>query len=326
MATEATPGVVGKAGRLLSIDQFRGYAILGMILVNFIGRFDVTPWILKHHKAGMSYNDTIAPVFIFVVGIGFMLSMSRRIQKDGLRAARRAAVKRYAILTFLGFIVYAGYFWDALSDIGLAGLLALPFIDKRPGGRLAAAMGYLAVYQALYSCLGYGGWVLANSLNGGPLGPLSWAFILLFGTRAYDLLATRDARTITRGCLAWGIGLGLAGWALRLEWPGIKMEWPFTQYGMSAPYALYSTGLCFLTLLPFYYLCDIRGFQFPHLTVLGENPLILYLAHGVLVGAGHLCLRSNAPLPFILTGFLCIYGTCYGLARWLRRKHTIIKI
>jgi len=64
---ESSPQPSQAPQRILSIDQFRGYAVLTMIFVNFIGRFDLTPWMLKHHKVGMSFNDTIAPIFIFVV-------------------------------------------------------------------------------------------------------------------------------------------------------------------------------------------------------------------------------------------------------------------
>ncbi|HOT51781.1 MAG TPA: heparan-alpha-glucosaminide N-acetyltransferase domain-containing protein, partial [Candidatus Hydrogenedentes bacterium] len=172
--------------RIPSMDQFRGYAILTMIFVNFVGRFDATPWMLQHHRTGMSFNDTIAPIFIFVVGMGFRLSLLRRAEKIGIAAARKAAAWRYAKLTILGFIVYFGYFWDALSDIGVAGLLTLFLIDKSPAVRIAAAFGLLGAYQALFSLAGYGEWVMRESVNGGPLGPLSWAFILLMGTVAYD--------------------------------------------------------------------------------------------------------------------------------------------
>lgn len=55
-------------GRLVYLDQVRGYAIFGMILVNILGMFDVMPWILKHHHEGFSYADHIAPLFLFIVG------------------------------------------------------------------------------------------------------------------------------------------------------------------------------------------------------------------------------------------------------------------
>jgi len=149
--------------RIVSMDQFRGYAILAMIFVNFVGGFDITPWLLKHHRTGMSYNDTIAPIFVFVVGMGMRLSWLKRSARDGARLARHVAAKRYILLTIIGFVIYAGYLWDALTDIGIAGLLSLPFIDRGPAARTATALIFLTLYQAIYSLTGYGDWVLEHS-------------------------------------------------------------------------------------------------------------------------------------------------------------------
>lgn len=165
-----------------------------------------------------------------------------------------------------------------------------------------------------------------NSLNGGPLGPLSWASILLFGSVAYDLIATHDTRKIVAGCLSWGIGLSLLGWLLRAEWPGIKAFWPFSQYGMSAPYPVYATGLCFLTLLFFYLACDQWNLRFPHLTLLGENPLVLYLVHGALLAIGEAILPDSASLPVVVVGFVVIYTICYATAYVLHRRGMIVKL
>jgi len=312
--------------RIPSIDQFRGYAILMMIFVNFIGRFDATPWMLKHHRLGMSFNDTVAPIFIFVVGMGFRLSLMRRTEKVGLASARKDAAWRYLKLTILGLVVYFGYFWDALSDIGVAGLLTLFLIDKSGGIRAVAALAFLGVYQAFFSLAGYGDWVLRESINGGPLGPLSWAFILLMGTLAYDVMVRGSRSEIVRSCVAWGIALSMAGWSLKMPWTGIKPEWPFTQYGMSAPYPLYAAGLCFLALLMFHVLCDVHRVRVPHLTVLGENPLALYLLQGALILPGHSILPANAPPYAIASGFAVVYTICYAFALILHRKGIIFKL
>ena len=313
--------------RIVSIDQFRGYAILGMVFVNYIDRFNITPWMLQHHREGMSFNDTIAPIFIFVVGMGFRLSMLRRVEKEGLGAARRATAKRYLSLAILGFAIYQGYLWDALSDIGLGGLLALMFMDKTPKVRIAVAALFLGLYQAAFSLTPYGQYVMSSSLNGGPLGPFSWGFILLMGSVAYDFMATSDSRKVAQAsCLLWGVGLSVLGWALKIEWPGVKAAWPFSQYWMTSPYPLYSTGLCFFTLLFFHYLCDVRRLRFPQLSTLGENPLVLYLAHLLLVEIVALVLPDSASLLAILIGFLCVYGACYALAFGLHHKHIIVKI
>ncbi len=316
--------------RIAAIDQARGYAILGMILVNVLGHFDCIPWMLKHHREGFSYADTIAPLFIFIVGMGFRLSFMRRVERDGLSRARRDALRRYLILCGLGLLY--GFFdlkvsvWDALLDIGMAGILALPFMHLGVSARLAAGTCMLALYQALFSLVGYGAWVMTESINGGPLGPLSWAFILLAGTVAWDLVASARPSRIMVGCVAGALVFAAAGWALRAPWPGLKPFWPFTQYGMSAPYPVYSTGLCLLTVLAFYLLCDQGKLRLPHLTVLGHNPLAVYILQAVLALVTGVIVPQGAPWPAALGSFLAVYLVCYCVALWLFRTGRIIKL
>lgn len=242
--------------RLVYLDQIRGYAVFGMILVNVLGMFDCMPWLLKHHHEGFSYADHIAPLFIFIVGIGFHMSFEKAVLREGLARARKRAARRYIILCLLG-LLYGGFdltvsIWDALLDIGTAGLLALPFMHRSTTARIAAGCGFLMAYQAIFSLTGYGEWVVNNSINGGPLGPLSWTFILLLGSAADDWMNNRSPKTIMVRLLTASATLSLAGWLIRAEWPGFKLPWHFSPYAMTAPYPLYAAGLCFFSILIFY--------------------------------------------------------------------------
>ncbi len=55
-------------GRLRSLDQFRGYCVVGMLLVNFLAGLQLTPDILEHHNTYFSYADAVLPAFLFAVG------------------------------------------------------------------------------------------------------------------------------------------------------------------------------------------------------------------------------------------------------------------
>lgn len=238
--------------------------------------------------------------------------------------------RRYAILTLIGILYYAPLdwrgWWDALVDIGLSGLLALPFLSRGAKVRVLAACGYLLVYQLLFTYSGYGSWTMAHSYDGGPLGPLSWVFCLLLGTVAYDILATRNAKRIVLGCLAWGIGLCIVGWALRAEWPGVKAFWPFSQTGMTSPYATYATGLAFLTYLLFYLLSDVWGKQIPTLTVVGMNPLVMYILHGAYCSIHGTIVPKESGVALAVMAFCGLYLMCYVVARYLYRNGMIVKI
>ncbi len=330
MKTADCDGATQKPRRLLFIDQCRGYAVFGMILVNVLGLFDRMPWMLKHHLEGFSYADHIAPLFIFVVGIGFRLSYQRTVRADGVAAARRRAIRRYGILMGLG-LLFGGFHlraavWDALMAIGVGGMLALPFMNASWRIRLIAAVLYLSSYQFLFSCTGYGPWVMTNSINGGPLGPLSWSFMLLLGTVAADCIFTLSRKRMLFSLAAFAVILSGAGWLLRMEWPGQKDLWPFSQFAMTAPYALYATGLCFVSLLFFHTLCERFNRALPHLTILGRNPLVLYLLQGALVLIVRVAVPSDVSTIAALLCFALVYGACYAVALWLHRTNRIIKI
>lgn len=322
---------INDSQRLLSMDQLRGYAIFGMILVNFLGQFEVMPWHFKHHTTGFSFADTIAPLFIFIVGMGFRLSLQRRVQAVGLGSALRAAARRYTVLILIGIVIYnpidPGNWWDALVDIGAGGLLALPWLMAPARVRVAAAFAYLGAFQTLFSLTAYGPWLMGNSFNGGPLGILSWAFILLMGTLAWDIIASGAPRAILVRLVGYGAALFLCGWLLRMPWGAWKAEWPFSQYWMTAPYPMASAGLSFLTAAFFYWFCDRLGWKFPHLTVLGRNPLVLYITQYVLIGLhGAFIAERDSSLFMALLSFAAFYLVCYAVAWRLYVDRVIIKL
>lgn len=314
--------------RRLSIDQFRGFAIFGMIMVNYLGHFQAIPATFKHPHYGMTFANTIAPFFLIAVGMGFRISFVRALAKQGYRFALLHSVKRYLILIFIGIVLYGPNLkcdiWDALVDIGFSGLLALPFITQTKKIRVIAAFAFLGLYQLLFIYAGYGQWTMANSIDGGPLGPLSWVSILLFGTVLYDFLTESDQKNFIRKTLFIGIGLSVAGFLLSLLQP--QEYWQFSQRSMSIAYPLFSSGIGFLTFLAFYFVNDMKSIEIPHLTVLGINPLLVYILQTILIGMHGSLLPSDAPLWQAIFGFLAIYLLCYLVARYLYRSKMVIKL
>lgn len=75
---------------------------------------------------------------------------------------------------------YGGWEWDTLQNIGLAGLMALPFIRFDKWGRLIMVG---ITFTVLTILMQNGLFPLANSiLEGGIIGGFSWACILLMGS------------------------------------------------------------------------------------------------------------------------------------------------
>jgi len=325
---EELAAISGSGKRIAAIDQFRGFAIFGMILVNYLGYFEVMPETLKHPRYGMTFANAIAPYFIFVVGMGFKISLSRRITRMGARAAYSQAIKRYLILILIGVVVYGPDpvtdMWDALVDIGFGGLITLPFIRKSKNFRIIIAFVYLIVYQALFAFTAYGAWTMAHSIDGGPLGPISWASILIFGTVQMDYLLENNRKAFMKKSLILGIPLLMLGYGLSFLKP--YELWEISQRSMTMAYPILSSGLSILTFLGFYWLADINKIKIPHLSVLGWNPLVIYILQQVLIIVYGDYLPKSSPFLHALFGFVIIYAICYLVAHYLARNQLIIKI
>ncbi len=254
------------APRLASLDQFRGYTVLGMFLVNFVGGRDAVPAVLKHHNTYCSYADTIMPQFLLAVGFGMRLSFLRRRDREGAAAAYRHLAARCLGLILLGIVVYhltgayrtwgelnarpAGEFllgtfkrqpFEALTHIGVTSLWVLPVIAA-PGWVRALFAAGSAGLHVWASLAGYYAWNLADppGIDGGPLGFLTWTVPLVAGTLAHDWVAA-DARPLPK-LLAAGAALMAVGYLLSLlnrftppnditrmpSWAHIHDGFPFT--------------------------------------------------------------------------------------------------
>ena len=316
------------AKRLLSLDAFRGFAIFGMILVNYLGYFEVIPLTFKHPRYGMTFANAIAPYFVFAVGMGLRMSLARRIVKAGAKKAYLHTVNRYMTLILIGVVVYGPDpvtdMWDALVDIGFAGLITLPFIMQGKTMRSVFTFLLLVVYQLLFVFTGYGEWTMANSIDGGPLGVISWASILVFGTIQMDYLKEGPPRGFIKKSLFLGIPLLIIGLALSYLKPA--EHWEFSQRSMTIAYPVFASGLSVVTFAVFYWIADLRKFKIPHLRVLGVNPLVIYIIQQVLIGFYGDFLPKTAMLWQALLGFCIIYGICYLVAKYLDRNGFIIKL
>ena len=220
--------------RISSLDQFRGYTVVGMILVNFVGGYVATHTLLKHHNTFFSYADTIMPQFFFAVGFALRLTFGRRAASDGLGRAYLHAVRRIAGLALVGIVlerVARVPNWQALVEMGPWGALREPVLRSWYGPLLHIALTSLwvlpvirasatvrvaymilsAVAQILLSHWFYFPWVHDHGTDGGPLGFLTWSIPTLVGTLACDWIVTADGRPRLARMFVWAailMGLG----------------------------------------------------------------------------------------------------------------------
>jgi predicted acyltransferase len=303
--------------RLVSLDQFRGYTVAGMFVVNFLGGFAVTPALLKHHNTYCSYADTIMPQFMFAVGFALRLVLLRNVAREGQGSAFRRAALRSLGLIALGLIVYhldgqyrtwadltkagpaaivGNAFWrspfQALVHIGVTSLWILPVVIAPAPARLL----YAVVSGGLHVALSYGFWYellhAKRVIDGGMLGFLTWSVPMIAGTLAHDVVVRHGAKASLGPLLRWGSVVMLAGYALSCLnqggslvpppfWPPVAAVdlWTMSQRAGSLSYLTFTAGFSLAVYAGFIWLCDRRGRTFSVFTIFGQNALAAYLVH-----------------------------------------------
>jgi len=95
------------AGRLISLDIFRGLCVAGMILVDNPGNDDLAYGPIKHTVwNGWTPADLIFPSFMFLVGTSMVLSFQARLGRGESRGSIfRHALQRTLILIAIGLFI-----------------------------------------------------------------------------------------------------------------------------------------------------------------------------------------------------------------------------
>ncbi|APZ92389.1 hypothetical protein Fuma_02000 [Fuerstiella marisgermanici] len=233
------------------MDQFRGYCVAGMFVVNFLGGLDVTHQILKHNNTHFSWADSIMPGFLFACGFSYRLSVARKVTVNGRWPTWQGIIRRSLGLVLASLVLYGlgssfktweamdavgirGFvaellkadLWEVLAIIGVTQLLLLPVIEASSKVRLMAAVfcsvAHIALSWWFNHAFVYGQpnvmdewWGAAGrrAWDGGFFGIVSWAVPMLVGTLVYDLMMNRPTSRASRSLLQWGSALMLLGYA-----------------------------------------------------------------------------------------------------------------
>ncbi|XZE45050.1 heparan-alpha-glucosaminide N-acetyltransferase domain-containing protein [Pirellulaceae bacterium SH467] len=231
-----------KPARLVSLDQFRGYTVLGMLLVNYFGGYQACPQVLKHTNDYCSYADTIMPHFLFAVGFSLRLTFGRRMEQKGEWSAYGRIARRLMGLLLVSLVVYTvgarAPNWEKLTEIGVWGALAeplkrqwfqtlthiavtslwiVPVIHTSHSIRIAWAIGSGLLHVLLSYWFNFL-WcnTAPNAIDGGPLGFLTWTIPAIAGSIVCDWfvpsLKSQSPPTPIRRGLLWGCMLMFMGY------------------------------------------------------------------------------------------------------------------
>ncbi len=269
--------------RIASIDQYRGLAILLMVLANYLAGIESVPAFLKHAPdIGLTVIDLIAPFFIFALGLTYKMSWQRHKQRSGKLRAYQHFATRFLAIAGIGAIFSAGELWlnvdqvtvnwGVLQAIGAAGILTLVVIDLPAAWRAVIGLLMLAVYEYMLNTY----WlqsVLAAPHGGFP-GSISWGGMMILATVLAEFFHDPQKR---KYFLPGSLLPLIAGIALAFIFPISKNR-------VSATYDLVSLGASGLLFALIHWLADVRKIQSRWLDAWGRNPLLLYVLHQILLG------------------------------------------
>lgn len=230
-----------KSKRLQSLDQFRGYTVFGMLIVNYFGGYQVCPQVLKHTNDYCSYADTIMPQFLFAVGFSLRLTVGRQLQSGQTWESYLRVVRRLLGLVLVAIVVYAvsprASSWEELTKLGVWGaiqeplkrqwfqtlmhiavtsLWLVPVIHRSSTTRITWLLGSACLHVILSYVFNFT-WCNTppNAIDGGPLGFLTWTIPAILGTFACDWFVAGTAKAEAADkhpgrSIAWSLWIAIA--------------------------------------------------------------------------------------------------------------------
>jgi predicted acyltransferase len=155
--------------RLLSLDALRGFDMFWIVGGEEIFQTLHKAWPSSatrlidgqlHHKEwqGVAFEDLIFPLFVFIVGVSLVFSLTRAIERNGKAIALKRILFRSLVLYAFGLIVYGGLskgldhvrWMGVLQRIAICYFFAgLIFCNFRLRGMIAICTALLIGYWAL---------------------------------------------------------------------------------------------------------------------------------------------------------------------------------
>ena len=302
-----------QSGRLVSLDAFRGFTIMLMILVNNPGSWSYVYAPLRHAEwHGCTPTDLVFPFFLYIMGVAMAFSLSKRTQKY---ASRRSlylhiflrSLSLIAIGLFLGLYPQFDFggmrIPGVLQRIGLCYFFASVIVlHSGKKGQIAWIVGLLLGYWALMTLIPFPGkegdpWLLGGNfaqyidniiLKGylykpdfDPEGVVSTipaiAQVLLGYCTGDWLRSGRNAQEKTIGMFVIANVFLFLGIIWNQWMPINKQLW-------TSSYVVYTTGIALHFFAIAYWLIDVKecrkaGYPF---VVFGSNAIFVYAASSLM--------------------------------------------
>lgn len=232
-------------------------------------------------------------VFMLVVLLLLILLITKLIKNDKLSIAFRNIV-RYVLIALGVFTIYSicawhgedisAFYtgqpllswsigtkvWSTLENIGLAGLLALPFVSFKKEGKLVMVIAILFVMTPFIS---HGGIFTAERvIEGGFYGAFGWACILLLGSYFFELDQENNKKSY------WLTVVALLAFVIIF---GLIFKMPAAKRGCTPVFVAYTSIIAAL-LYKGFKLLDKFELKFDLLRTYGSNSIVVYCLHIIL--------------------------------------------
>lgn len=360
--------------RLESLDALRGFDMFLIIGgTHFISSFihamgwESMSWLTDQFRHvpwhGLTFEDVIFPLFLFMVGVSMVYSVASSRRKGmSKKEIYWKAFKRMILLSILG-IIYKNrplhFDWDqiryvsVLGRIGVTGFLAtLILLNTTWRGRIYWLAGILILYWAAVLFIpvpGYGAGDLSQEGNlvtyihsyivpgrlidgiydeNGYFTHIPAVGLVLMGTLASSLLRSSKAEMQK---VAWLAGAGGVAIVIGVLW---NFHFPINKHLWSSSFIMVTGGISFLFMAVFYLVIDVWGYKkwaFPF-KVIGLNSIFIYMA-SALIDFGY-------TSKYLLNGFIQMAGEDgqrfiiqlgvllleFGLLYFMYRKRIFVKV
>ena len=316
--------------RIDAIDYYRGLAIILMVLANYLYNVTTVPAWLKHAPdIGLTVIDLIAPFFVFAIGLTYLPSYRRRVERDGRAKAWGHFLRRWLALIGIGAIISAGEVlvgenttqisWGVLQALGVAGIVTLLCLELPLVWRAVVGLALLGVYQVMLDSYWLG--TVLHSEHGGILGAIDWSALMVLSTAVCEPWHRRPSsewRVALPSLLALAAGIALSFVA------------PISKNRVSGSYILVSLGASGILFAIFLVLVQRLKMRAPFLAWWGANPLLLYIGHYLLLALFVLpdvpWWLAQAPVGLVLAQCVFLLGVLGVVAWLLARRGTRISL
>ncbi len=366
--------------RLLSLDVFRGMTVALMILVNNPGDWGHLYWPLEHAEwNGCTPTDLVFPFFLFIVGVSIAYSLSGVVaNQDSLLKITKRSAKLFGLGFFLAmfprFNLETVRIMGVLQRIAVVYLLcSVLFLYLSPKQLFLLMLGILLSYWALMTLVPVPNIGPANLAPETNIG--AWFDRLVLGEKhLYKAAKVWDPEGLasTLPAVATGLSGVLVGWFLKHKALTINIKlqrlaiygaialalglawhiagFPINKKIWTSSYVLFTSGLATCLLAFFYWLIDLRGYQFwtKPFVVYGVNAITVFfltgliprilgmikipLANGESMGTQQY-LYKNAIAPFFdnpynasLAGAIACVSIWLGILWIMYNKKVIVKV